>query len=185
MSFASCSIRKHVPEGEMILKNNVVEIHSKDVDFTKSDISDYIIQSSNPKFLGVMPLTWVYYKTEKKKDKKFFNWINKTIGEKPVYFNILFYQYPTILSTNPGKTSAKEQPYRFFDGRKGHPRWERPLVLYLPGPAVSAPSPVRPRRAAASWRILYLRILPAAFMGKLSTNSMYRGTLCRAMLALM
>lgn len=87
MSFASCSIRKHVPEGEMILKNNVVEIHSKDVDFTKSDISDYIIQSSNPKFLGVMPLTWVYYKTEKKKDKKFFNWINKTIGEKPVYFN--------------------------------------------------------------------------------------------------
>ena len=44
--------------------------------------------------------------------------------------------------------------------------------VYLPGPAVSAPSPVRPRRWAASWRILYFRILPAAFMGKLSTNSM-------------
>ena len=71
----------------MILKNNVVEIHSKNVDFTKSDISPYIVQSSNPKFLGFMPLTWVYYKTEKKKDKKFINWINETIGKKPVYLN--------------------------------------------------------------------------------------------------
>ena len=52
----------------MILKNNVVEIHSKDVDFTKSDISSCIAQSSNPKFLGLMPLTWVYYKTEKNKE---------------------------------------------------------------------------------------------------------------------
>ena len=86
-SFVSCSIRKHIPEGEMILKNNVVEIHSQDVDFTKSDISSCITQASNPKFLGLMPLTWVYYKTDKKKDKKFIGWINKNIGEKPVYFN--------------------------------------------------------------------------------------------------
>ena len=71
----------------MILKNNVVEIHSKDVDFTKSDISSCIAQSSNPKFLGLMPLTWVYYKTEKNKESKFVKWINKTIGEKPVYFS--------------------------------------------------------------------------------------------------
>ena len=82
----SCSIRKHIPEGEMILKNNIVEIHSKDVEFSKSDISSCIAQASNPKFLGVMPLTWVYYKTENK-DSKFMKWINKTMGEKPVYFN--------------------------------------------------------------------------------------------------
>ncbi len=86
-TFVSCSIRKHIPEGEMILKNNVVEIHSKNVEFTKSDISSCIAQSSNPKFLGLMPLTWVYYKTEKNKDSKFVKWINKTLGEKPVYFN--------------------------------------------------------------------------------------------------
>ena len=85
-TFVSCSIRKHIPEGEMILKNNVVEIHSKDVEFSKSDISSCIAQASNPKFLGFMPLTWVYYKTENK-DSKFVKWINKTMGEKPVYFN--------------------------------------------------------------------------------------------------
>ena len=70
----------------MILKNNVVEIHSKDVEFSKSDISSCIAQAFNPKFLGFMPLTWVYYKTENK-DSKFVKWINKTMGEKPVYFN--------------------------------------------------------------------------------------------------
>ena len=71
----------------MILKNNIVEIHSKDVDFNKSDITPYIAQSSNNKFLGLMPLTWVYYKTEKNKDNKIISWINKTIGETPVYFD--------------------------------------------------------------------------------------------------
>ena len=84
---ASCSIRKYVPDNEMILKNNIVEIHSKDVDFNKSDITPYIAQSSNNKFLGLMPLTWVYYKTEKNKDNKIISWINKTIGETPVYFD--------------------------------------------------------------------------------------------------
>lgn len=55
-----------------------------------------------------------------------------------------------------------------------------------PDLAVSMPAaPTRPRRLAASSRILYLRIFPAAFMGKLSTNSMYLGTLCRAREALM
>lgn len=71
----------------MILRSNIVEIHSKDVEFTKSDITPYIVQSANPNFLGLMPLTWVYYKTENKKDKKIANWINETMGEKPVYLN--------------------------------------------------------------------------------------------------
>jgi outer membrane protein assembly factor BamA len=83
----SCSIRKHIPENKMILSRNVVEIHAKDVEFSKYDISDYIVQSSTPNFLGFMPLTWVYYKTENKTDKKFFKWINTTMGEKPVYFS--------------------------------------------------------------------------------------------------
>ncbi len=84
---ASCSLRRHVPDDKMILKNNIVEIHSKDVDFSKSDISHYISQSATPKFLGFMPQTWIYYKTENKTNKKFYKWINETIGKKPVYFN--------------------------------------------------------------------------------------------------
>jgi len=100
---------------------------------------------------------------------------------------------PTI---GAGKTRAGQwwRPYGGCGGKPAAPvsrcggaviyGVRKPTAGYQPGPAVSAPSPVRPRRAAASWRILYLRILPAAFMGKLSTNSIYRGTLCRAILAL-
>ena len=87
ISLASCSIRRHVPEDKMILKRNNIEIHSKDVDFTRSDISGCLSQQSNPKFLGFMPLTWVYYMTENKTDKKFYNWINNNIGEEPVYYS--------------------------------------------------------------------------------------------------
>ena len=86
MAFVSCSIRKHIPKNEMILKNNVVEIHSNQVDFSKSDVSPYIAQSSNSKILGLMPLTWVYYLTENS-NSKLLSWINTNIGKKPVYFN--------------------------------------------------------------------------------------------------
>lgn len=84
---ASCSMRKHIPENKMILMKNKVEINSKDVAFTKSDISAYIVQKESSNVLGFMPLTWVYYKTDGKPDKKITNWINKKIGVAPVYFN--------------------------------------------------------------------------------------------------
>lgn len=85
---ASCSLRKHIPDDKMILKNNVVEIHSEDVDFTKSNISAYISQSKNPNILGFMPLTWLYYKTDDEtRNNRFLNWVNRTISKKPVYFN--------------------------------------------------------------------------------------------------
>lgn len=51
--------------------------------------------------------------------------------------------------------------------------------------AVSMPAaPSSPSSRVASSRILYLRILPAAFIGKASTKRIYFGTLCRARLAL-
>ena len=59
-----------------------------------------------------------------------------------------------------------------------------PLSCAVPQPnyAVSmALACWRPNFFTASSRILYLRILPAAFMGKLSTKSTYRGVLCLAM----
>lgn len=83
----SCSIRKHVPEDKMILVRNHVKIHSKDVDFTKSDVSPYITQSATPNLFGLMPLTWVYYKTEDTTNRKVNKWINTVIGKKPVYYS--------------------------------------------------------------------------------------------------
>ena len=84
---ASCSIRRHIPEGKMILKKNKVEIQSKDVNFTKSNIASNIVQSENNNILGFMPLTWVYYKTYDKPNSKIISWINRTVGVKPIYYD--------------------------------------------------------------------------------------------------
>ena len=85
--FSSCTIRKHIPENNMLLKENIVKVNSDNVDFTKSDIQHCIVQQENHNFLGFLPLQWVYYVTENKTDKKFYNWINRTVGKKPVYIS--------------------------------------------------------------------------------------------------
>ena len=97
---SSCSLRKHIPEDKMILKKNKVKIESKDVDFTKYDISKYIAQSENEKILGFMPLTWVYYKTDDKPNNKIISWINKEVGVKPVYYNSELQDRSMIQITN-------------------------------------------------------------------------------------
>ena len=87
MFLASCSIRKHIPEGEMILKKNNVEIMSKDVDFTASDISKQIVQEKNNNIFGFIPRTWIYYKSESKPNNKFIKLINRWIGNNPIYYD--------------------------------------------------------------------------------------------------
>lgn len=86
--FMSCSIRKHIPEGEMIMKKNKIEIMSKDATFKSSEISKQIIQGENKKIiLGFYPLTWVYYKTDDNPNNKFISLINRSIGRKPTYYD--------------------------------------------------------------------------------------------------
>lgn len=81
--FASCSVRKHIPKGEMILKRNKVKIMSEKVNFTASDISKLIVQEKNSNILS----TWIYYKTDNKTNNKVIGWINRTFGDKPVYYD--------------------------------------------------------------------------------------------------
>ena len=121
--FTSCSIRKHIPEGKMILKKNKVEIESKDVDFTKYDISKYIAQSENNKILGIMPLTWVYYKTDNRPNSKLLSWINRTVGDKPTYYdNELLDKSIVQISNylnNIGYFNSTKEPVRVVISNKG------------------------------------------------------------------
>ena len=89
IGLSGCAIRKYVPEGKAILIKNTVVNDSTQYDISKSDISNYIIQKPNKNILGWMPKVWVYYKTQDKTDKKFFNWINKNFGVEPVYYSVV------------------------------------------------------------------------------------------------
>lgn len=84
--FASCSIKRFVPEGSAFLDKNKVEIKEKKVDFKSSDLSHYITQSTfNARFPSRWGL-WCYYVTENS-NKKFWQWINEYIGRQPEYFD--------------------------------------------------------------------------------------------------
>lgn len=84
--FTSCSLNKYIPNDKVLLKKNKVQISAKDVEFTSSDVSSYITQKPVSSFFGTMPLLWVHYLTDDK-EGSFGKWINKTIGNEPVYYS--------------------------------------------------------------------------------------------------
>lgn len=87
IGLSSCAIRKYVPEGKTILTDNIIINDSTQYSISKSDISNYIVQKPNRTVLGWMPRVWVYYKTQNKTNKKFYKWVNNTLGVAPVYYN--------------------------------------------------------------------------------------------------
>lgn len=84
--FSSCSLNRFIPEDKYLLSNNTVRVKPSNVSFSSSDVEAYIIQKPNSSFFGTKPLLWVYYLTQNS-EGKIGKWINKTIGDKPVYYS--------------------------------------------------------------------------------------------------
>ena len=85
--FASCSIGRFVPEGEHFLYSNNVKIEgAKDVEFTKSEISDYIIQGTHKVSFPNKFTTWLYYVTEDS-DWSLWRWVNEYLSREPEYYD--------------------------------------------------------------------------------------------------
>lgn len=84
---SSCSIRQYVPEGKSLLLKNKIEITENYKELSRSEISKHIAQDAMPQLFGWMPMVNVYYRTEKKTDKKFYKWVNENIGNEPVYYS--------------------------------------------------------------------------------------------------
>lgn len=84
---SSCSIRRYVPEGKSLLLRNKIEITENYKELRRPDISKHVVQDAMPQLFGWMPMVNVYYRTEKKTDKKFYKWVNENIGNEPVYYN--------------------------------------------------------------------------------------------------
>lgn len=84
--FASCSIKRFVPEESQFLHKNKVEIKAKKTGLKSSELSAYITQKPfNARFPNRFRLWW-YYVTENSKSG-FWRWINKNIGREPEYFD--------------------------------------------------------------------------------------------------
>lgn len=83
----SCSGTRYIPENRALLHKNKVRIKAEKPSFSKSDVSILISQKPNNSFLGTRFRLWTYYVTEKKTDKKAWNWVHNVVGVPPVYLD--------------------------------------------------------------------------------------------------
>jgi len=89
MLLASCSVGRFVPEGQHFLHKNSVKIEGEDqVEFTKSDVSSYIIQGTHKVRFPNKFTTWLYYVTEDY-EKGFWHWVNEHLAREPEYYDDL------------------------------------------------------------------------------------------------
>ena len=87
IGITGCAIRKYVPEGKTILLDYEVVNETPKYNFSKSEVTNRIVQKPNKNLFGWLPRVWVYYKTINKTDKGFYRWINNNFGVEPVYYN--------------------------------------------------------------------------------------------------
>ncbi|GGW53790.1 outer membrane protein assembly factor BamA [Winogradskyella epiphytica] len=85
----SCSIKKHIPEGERLYTGATIEIQAdssiKNKEELKAELQTILRPEPNAKFLGMHLGLYYYYKTQKKNPGFINRWLYKKFGQKPVY----------------------------------------------------------------------------------------------------
>ena len=80
---SSCSLRRHVPQGQYLVRQNYIIIDSAKFDVSESELSNYITQKPYRGLISLNLKPWVYYVTKDKTDKKSMRWLNETVGQEP------------------------------------------------------------------------------------------------------
>jgi len=85
----SCSINKYIPEDERLYTGASITIESdtilKGKSVLKDELNTVISPQPNSKFLGMRLGLYYYYKNQQNKTNFIGRWLNKKIGEEPVY----------------------------------------------------------------------------------------------------
>ena len=84
---SSCNVSRFVPEGKYLVKKNNIEIEGKKTDISKSDLSDYITLKPYKGTFETNWPTWVYFKSQRRPNSKFWKWMNKTFGKEPSFYD--------------------------------------------------------------------------------------------------
>ena len=83
---SSCSIRRFVPEGKYLVKNNKVVIEEKGTEISKPGVSKYISLKPYKSAIRTNIPTWIDYKWEGHQKSVFWKWLNKNFGNQPIYY---------------------------------------------------------------------------------------------------
>ena len=98
----SCSIKKYIPEGEKLYTGAKIEIEAdtavENIKELKSDLETVLRPEPNSKFLGMRLGLYYHYKAQKDNPGFINRWLNKKIGEKPIYqSNIKTFEIEDVL----------------------------------------------------------------------------------------
>ena len=85
----SCSVEKFIPQGERLYTGATIEIEAdssiKEVDKLKAGLESVLRPEPNSEILGMRPGLYFHYKAEREKPGFINKFLNKQIGEEPVY----------------------------------------------------------------------------------------------------
>jgi outer membrane protein assembly factor BamA len=84
---ASCSLTKHVPQGELLLDKVKINIADPKPDIEASQLANYLRQNANHRVLGGLKLQLAFYNLSGKNPNNWFNrWIQR-VGTPPVIYD--------------------------------------------------------------------------------------------------
>lgn len=89
LAIISCNPTKDLGEDQYLLVRNEMKIEGKKTkDLTRDDLTQFIEQNPNTKFLGIVRLKmWLYKWAANGKNTGFNQWIKEKLGEPPAIFN--------------------------------------------------------------------------------------------------
>ena len=81
---SSCSNTKNLREKQYLITRSKIVFEDKNPGIEVSELHGLVQQKLNKKFLGFVRFKlWAYNRSVKKKDSKYKNWLENTVGERP------------------------------------------------------------------------------------------------------
>lgn len=86
-----CSVKQYIPENEQLYTGSELTLETKtsipDIKLISSELNELLRPEPNSKFLGMRIGLWAHYKNQKDNPGFINRFLNKKIGEEPVYFS--------------------------------------------------------------------------------------------------
>lgn len=87
----ACAVKKYMPKDEFLYVKGKVKLESdapiNDKKYLQQKVDEVLFPTPNAQFLGTFPKLHFHYKAQREKPGFFSKFMNKRIGEEPVYFS--------------------------------------------------------------------------------------------------
>lgn len=91
LALQACNVKRFIPEGELLYTGAEIEIEEEaeieDIDRVKVELENVLRPDPNTAILGMRPGLYFHYKAQKENPGFINRFLNKRIGEEPVYLS--------------------------------------------------------------------------------------------------